>query len=78
MLYDQFIWRQEAENTAVGNRHADHVAPSIQKLALSSPTSCGLSVGIVPSRSQTKEFSLLLATAHGLPISCGDDGEACI
>jgi hypothetical protein len=46
------------ENTAVGIRHADHVAPSIRKkLAVTSPTSGGRSVGIVRSRTQTMEFS---------------------
>jgi hypothetical protein len=48
----------ETENTAVGIRHADHVAPSIRKkLAITSPTSGGRSVGIVRSRTQTMEFS---------------------
>jgi hypothetical protein len=38
----------KTENTAVGIRHADHVAPSIRKkLAITSPTSGGYSVGIV-------------------------------
>jgi hypothetical protein len=49
------------ENTAVGNRHADHVAPSIRKtLAITSPKSGGRSVGIVRSRIQTVEFFLLI------------------
>jgi hypothetical protein len=44
------------ENTAVGIRHADHVAPSNpQKLTLPSPTSSGRSVGIVRSRTQATE-----------------------
>jgi hypothetical protein len=30
-----------------------------QKLALTSPTSCGHSVGVVPSRTQATEFSLV-------------------
>jgi hypothetical protein len=47
----------ETEITAVGIRHADHVAPSIRKLAITSPTSGGRSVGIVRSRTQTMEFS---------------------
>jgi hypothetical protein len=48
----------KTENTAVGIRHADHVAPSIRKSWQSlSPTSCGRSVGIVRSRTQTMEFS---------------------
>jgi hypothetical protein len=43
------------------NRHSDHVAPSIsKKLALTSPTSGGRSVGIVCSRTQATEFSLVL------------------
>jgi hypothetical protein len=43
----------------MGIRHAGHVAPSIRKkLAITSPTSCGRSVGIVRSRTQTMEFSL--------------------
>jgi hypothetical protein len=46
---------------AVGIRHADHVAPSNpQKLELTSKTSGGRSVGIVSSRAQAKEFSLVL------------------
>jgi hypothetical protein len=51
---------QKTENTAVGIRHADHVAPSIRKeLAITSPTSAGRSVGIVRSWTQTMEFSLV-------------------
>jgi hypothetical protein len=43
---------------AVGIRHADRVAPSIRKkLAITSPTSGGRSVGTVRSRTQTMEFS---------------------
>jgi hypothetical protein len=50
----------KTENTAVGIHHADHVAPSIRKnLVITSPTSGGRSVGIVRSRSQTMEFSLV-------------------
>jgi hypothetical protein len=42
----------------VGNRHADHVPSSIRKkLALTSPTSGGRSVGTVGSRTQAMEFS---------------------
>jgi hypothetical protein len=49
------------ENTAVGICHADHVAPLYQqKLALTSPTSGGCSVGIVRSRTQTTEFVCFL------------------
>jgi hypothetical protein len=50
----------KTENTAVVIRHADHVTPSIRKkLAITSPTSGGRSVGIVRSRTQTMEFSLV-------------------
>jgi hypothetical protein len=50
----------KTDNTAVGIRHADHVAPSIdKKLAITSPTSGGRSVGIVPSRTQTMQFFFL-------------------
>jgi hypothetical protein len=51
----------KTENTAIGIRHADHVAHSIRKkLAITSPTSGGRSVGTVRSRTQTMEFSLVL------------------
>jgi hypothetical protein len=46
----------KTENTAVGIRHADHVAPYPQKLTITSPTSGGRSVGIVRSRTQTMEL----------------------
>jgi hypothetical protein len=47
----------KTENTAVGIRHADHVAPLCpQRLALTSPTSGGLSVGIVRLRTQATEL----------------------
>jgi hypothetical protein len=46
-------------NTAVRIRHADHVAPSIRKVGITSPTSDGSSVGIVRSRTQTMEFSFI-------------------
>jgi len=43
---------------AVGNRYADHMTPRYpQKLALTSPTSGGRSVGIVCSRTKATEFS---------------------
>jgi hypothetical protein len=49
----------KTENTSVGIRHAYHVAPSIsKKLAITSATSGGRSVGIVRSRTQTMEFFL--------------------
>jgi len=45
---------------AVGNRCADHVTPLYpQKLALTSPTDSGHSVGIVRSRTKATEFSLV-------------------
>jgi hypothetical protein len=57
------------ENTAVRIHHADHVEPSIRKmLALTSPTSGGLSVGIVRSRTQATEFSFLVCRKQGLGI----------
>jgi hypothetical protein len=44
---------------AVGTRCADHVPPLYpQKLALTSPTGGGRSVGIVLSRTKATEFSL--------------------
>jgi hypothetical protein len=46
----------KTENTAVGIRHADHVTLYPQKLAITSPTSGGRSVGIVRSRTQTTEL----------------------
>jgi hypothetical protein len=58
------IWYSglENENTAVGIRHADHVAPLYpQKLALASLTSVGRSVGVVRSRTQATEFSFFLS-----------------
>ena len=46
----------------MGNRYADHVTPIYpQKLALTSPTSGGRSVGIVRSRTKATEFSLVYA-----------------
>jgi hypothetical protein len=51
---------QKTVNTAVGICYADHVAPSISiKLAITSPTSGGRSVGIVRWRTETMDFSLL-------------------
>jgi hypothetical protein len=50
----------KTENTAIGIRHADHVAPSIRKkLAFTSPTSGGRSVGMVRSRTQTMEVFII-------------------
>jgi hypothetical protein len=51
---------KKTENTAVEIRHADYVAPSIRKkLAITSPTSGGRSVGVVRSRTQTMDFFYL-------------------
>jgi hypothetical protein len=58
----------KTENTAVVIRRADHVAPSIrQRLAITSPTRGGRSVGIVRSRTQTMEFSLVLCSSRVSP-----------
>ena len=47
--------------TAVGTRCADHVTPLYpQKLALTSPSSGGRSVGIVRVRTKATEFSFLV------------------
>jgi hypothetical protein len=49
------------EITAVGDRHADHMAPSIRKiLQLTSPTIGGRSAGIVRSWTQATEFRFLV------------------
>jgi hypothetical protein len=49
---------RNSSGTAVGIRHADHVAPSIRKkLALTSLTSGGRSVGIVHLRTEAAEFN---------------------
>ena len=46
---------------AVGNRCADHVTPLYpQKLALTSPTGGGRSVGIVRVRTKATEFRVFL------------------
>ena len=47
--------------TAVGTRCADHVTPLCQlKLALTSPTGGGRSVGIVRVRTKATEFSVCM------------------
>jgi len=52
--------------TAVGTRCADHVTPIYpQKLALTSPTGGGCSVGIVRVRTKATEFSLVFGWAPG-------------
>jgi len=51
--------------TAVGTRCADHVTPLYpQKLALTSPTDGGRSVGIVCVRTKATEFSLVAIQKH--------------
>ena len=51
---------QKQRLTAVGTRRANHVTPLYpQKLALTSPTDGGRSVGIVRSRTKATEFSLV-------------------
>ena len=53
----------------MGTRCADHVTPLYpQKLALTSPTSGGRSVGIVRSRTKATEFSLVYL-CHPLVLS---------
>jgi hypothetical protein len=50
----------ETEITGVGIHHDDHVAPYYpQNLALTSLSSCDRSVGIVRSRTQATEYSLV-------------------
>jgi len=50
----------------VGTRCADHVTPLYpQKVALTSPTGGGRSVGIVRSRTKATEFSLVLVIISG-------------
>jgi hypothetical protein len=52
----------KSENKSVGIRRADYAIPFYpQKLALTSPTSGGRSVGIVRSRTQPTEFFLYIA-----------------
>ena len=49
----------------MGNRCADHVTPLYpQKLALTSPTGGGRSVGIVRSRTKATEFSLVYMSQY--------------
>jgi hypothetical protein len=66
----------ESRKYGRGIRHAHHVAPSIgQKLALTSPTSGGRSVGVVRSRSQATDlvicffFVLWHSSVHFRPLS---------
>jgi hypothetical protein len=49
----------KTEITAVGIRHADHLASSIRKeFSITLPTGSGRSVGIVRSRTKATEFVL--------------------
>jgi hypothetical protein len=59
------------KNTAVGIRHADHVAPSIRKkLALTSPISGCRSVEIVRSRTKATEIFFFLLLVRSLALKC--------
>ena len=59
----------------MGIRYADHVTPLYpQKLALTSPTGGGRSVGIVRSRTKATEFSL---TVHVLRQATENLVESC-
>ena len=56
--------------TAVGIRCANHVTPLYpQKLALTSPTGGGRSVGMVRSRTKATEFSLVLVIYNLISLS---------
>jgi hypothetical protein len=57
----------------VGIRCADHATPSPPKLALTSPTSGGRSVGIVRSRTKATEFSLVFKKKEKPKITGGGD-----
>ena len=56
----------------MGTRCADHMTPLYpQKLALTSPTGGGRSVGIVRSRTKATEFSLVFSTlCHNRTVPC--------
>jgi hypothetical protein len=55
----------KTENTAVGIRRDDHATPLYpHKLALTSKTSGGRSIGIIHSRTMVTEFSFLLFFSH--------------
>ena len=57
---------ENRDSTAVGNRYADHVTPLYpQKLALTSPSGGGRSVGMVRSRTEATEFSFSFSALVG-------------
>ena len=57
---------ENRDSTAVGNRYADHVTPLYpHKLALTSPTGGGRSVGMVRSRTEATEFSFFSIIRSG-------------
>jgi len=59
----------------VGTRCADHVTPLYpQKLALTSPTGGGRSVGIVRSRTKATEFIWISEYARLFPCTISTDG----
>ena len=62
--------------TAVGTRCADHVTPLYpQKLALTSPTGGGRSVGIVRVRTLATELREILQSGNGLKYT---DVDCCL
>ena len=53
------------QEVSVGTRCANHVTPLYpQKLALTSPTGGGRSVGMVRLRTKATEFSLVFSFSH--------------
>jgi hypothetical protein len=57
---------RKSEHMAVGIRRADYAIPLYPpKLALTSPTSGGRSIGIVRSRTQATEFVLFVIPVTG-------------
>jgi hypothetical protein len=51
---------EKTEITVVGIRHVEHVAHSMRKVGiLTSPTNSGHSTGIIRSRTQATQFSLV-------------------
>ena len=69
----------------MGNRYADHVTPLYpQKLALTSPTGGGRSVGIVRSRTEATELVFLVSMLYYVvqPLEflflCSTKGTGCV